>query len=219
LSDRDSRVEDIARWAQELTAPRQHVEPILDDNGYGRKTVRRAWTTTVPSLLDQLRQMAHEGLRVGSRPPGSVGKPSSRPPGNFEALAVSTSIMAGASYWAVAYAMCFDQRNAAGIIRALVGISSLLDDESLYELHREVRHWHAMASLATGWREPPWSPAVRCPACGSFGTLRVDADARSAYCGSRARRGDGRLACAMSWPEGTTTELFAYIRHELEGAA
>lgn len=216
---RDEIVQEIGSLAAELTQPREHVEPILDDNGYGRKTVRRAWTTTQPSLLDQLRTMAHEGLRVGARPPGSVGKPSSRPPGNFEALAVSTSIMAGATTWAISLVWCFDQRSPVGIVRALVGAAPTMAIEDLQELLREMRYWRNMAAIATGWAEPLWSPAVPCPLCGRFGSLRIDAEARAAYCGNRNRRPDGAIECAASWPAGTADQLFAYVRETLERAA
>lgn len=217
--ERDEVVQELAEIARELTQERTHVEPILDDNGHGRKTLRRAWTTTQPALLDQLRTMAHEGLRVGARPPGSVGKPSSRPPGNFEALAVSTSIAEGAARWAVSLGFCFDQRSSHGVIRALVGSAPLMPASDLLELLREMRYWRAMAAIATGWTDPLWSPAVPCPLCERFSTLRVDVQARAAYCGSRERRKDGSLLCAATWPEGTAGPLFAYIRETLERAA
>jgi hypothetical protein len=217
--ERDEVVQELAEIARELTQERTHVEPILDDNGHGRKTLRRAWTTTQPSLLDQLRTMAHEGLRVGARPPGSVGKPSSRPPGNFEALAVSTSIVDGARRWAVSLNACSERAPAAAQIRALVGMAPTIDASDLLELLREMRYWRTMASIATGWTEALWSPAVPCPLCERFSTLRVDVQARAAYCGSRERRQDGSILCGATWPEGTAGPLFAYVRETLERAA
>jgi hypothetical protein len=218
--DRDEVIQELGAIAAELTQSRTHVEPILDDNGHGRKTVRRAWTTTQPALLDQLRTMAHEGLRVGARPPGSVGKPSSRPPGNFEALAVATMIQDGACRWTASLGMPFaGLRSATAPIRALVGAAPGLDEADLGQLLREMRYWRNVALVATGWVEPLWSPAVPCPMCERYASLRVDVDARAAYCGNRERDAAGLLVCGANWPAGTAGPLFAWIRETLERAA
>jgi hypothetical protein len=212
----DSAVE-LADLVAELCDGRQHIEPIWEYDAAGNKRMRRAWTTNHPGLLTQLRAFAHEGLRVGSRSPASVGKPASRPPGCFDALSAHHYISTQAVRWMTPYQAPRPEPEAN--VQALVGLVDKLDEVDLARLVGEVRYWRGMAATCTGWIERPYTPPVRCPICHRFGSLRVNIEGRTGYCTNRDRRPDGGLVCGSSWPPGMAGQLFDWVRSELGAAA
>lgn len=213
---RDELMSAVYGYVEQLCEPRHHAEPVLDDNGHGKKRLRRAWTTVQPGLMTQLRAAAHEGLRVGPSAP-SGGKPASRPPGCFDALNAHVYIAAQAADW-VAMMKEPVRDYAEGNLRALIGLAPRMSDADLVRLHTETRYWHGMAATSTGWIERPYSPPVHCPLCGRFGSLRINVEGRAAYCSNRDRA-DGVLVCGIAWPPGTAGQVFDYVRRSLGVAA
>jgi hypothetical protein len=213
---RDEALTAIADQVREMTEPRSHIEPIHEDNGYGKQRLRRIWPTAQPSLLDQLQETAHMGLKVsGGGPLG--GKPSSRPPGCFDALNALAYIGGRATSWASAYGVAHS--TPTDNVRAMVSIASVVDGPTLARLAGEVSYWHRTAAAASGWSERPYSPHVPCPTCGRFGTLRLNIEARAGYCTNRERLRDGSMACGSAWAPGEAGPLFDYIRSHLNGVA
>jgi hypothetical protein len=214
VTDRDAIVEEIARLVADLTTPREHVEPIYN----GRKLIA-AHATTQPGLLEQLRQVAHEGLKVeaSGSPTGPAGKPASRPPGCFDALNAHVYIVTEARRWGATWGL-YGHTTVEACLRGLVGTAPNLDDAVLSRLLKDARYWRGMAASATGWETRPYTPPVPCPLCSRFATLRLNMDNRSAYCTNRDRRPDGDLVCGLTWAPGTVDQLYAYIRGRLEAA-
>lgn len=213
---RDESLTTIADQVRELTERRHHVEPIHEDNGHGNKRLRRVWPSSQSSLLDQLRETAHAGLKVSGGGPGA-GKPSSRPPGCFDALNALVYISSRAAAWASAYGVSYAE--PVNNVREVVSIASAIDPPTLDRLAGEVSYWYRMAAAAAGWSERPYSPPVRCPNCRGFGTLRINVEAKAGYCSNRERLRDGSMACGAAWAPGEGGPLFEYIRSNLSGVA
>jgi hypothetical protein len=212
----DRSLVELAALAEELCDTRPHAEPIWVDNGHGNKRLRRIYATTQPGLLEQLREIAHKGLKVGEGV-RATGKPASRPPGCFDALNVHHYIGLEAYRWAQAYAT--PKPATEDNIRILIGLAPSFDDGTFDRLVTDVRYWRGMAATSTGWVERPYTPRVRCPMCQRFGSIRVNIEGKSAYCTNRDRRPSGDLACGQTWPPGMAAPLFDWIRTELEMAA
>lgn len=209
---RDQLVGQIRGWVADLVDVRHHIEPILDDNGHGNRRLRRVYPSKQPSLVSLLRETAHEGLKVGGGSP--VGrKPSSRPPGCFDALNALVYIGARAAAWCDVHHVA--RPEVEDNLRALVGLAPTLDDTDLGRLFREVRYWHGMAAAASGWAERPYTPPVSCPVCSRFGSLRLNIEARAGYCTNRERDRYGDMVCGAAWKPNHAEPLFAYIRAEL----
>lgn len=214
--NRDEALTTIADQVRQLTEARHHVEPIHEDNGHGNKRLRRVWPSSQASLLDQLRETAHAGLKVSGGTPGS-GKPSSRPPGCFDALNALVYIGSRATAWASAYGVAYAE--PASNVREAVSIASAVDPVTLDRLAGEVGYWYRMAAAAAGWAERPYSPPVPCPQCGRFSSLRINVEARAGYCANRERLRDGSMMCGAAWAPGEGGPLFDYIRTNLNGVA
>lgn len=213
---RDARMSELAGLAEELCDPHQHTEVIWDDNGHRNKRMRRAYTTTQDGLLAQLREIGHEGLKVGITK-GTGGKPGSKPPGLFEAMSRHVYIAVTVAQWCqvrgVQIRMTVEEN-----LRGLVGVAPAMDDETLDRFVREVRYWRGQAATATGWAAQPFQPWISCPTCGRQSTLSISMTedgrgVRSAYCSNTdrdARTGD--LICGSTWDGDTVGRLVRYIR-------
>lgn len=209
---------ELAEIAEMLCDPHRHTEVLYDADDRRNRRPRRVYTTTQDGLLKQLRDAAHEGLRVG--PPGTAGKPDSRPPGSFEALARHVYISVTVGQWCAALGVPV-RDTVEGSVHALVGRAGALDDDARRRLLHEARYWRGQAQAATGWTSPPYAPPVPCPCCSRVGTLRVNLASRGAYCASPERTETGELICGATWAPGTVTEgsaLVKYIRAVTEAA-
>jgi hypothetical protein len=91
-----------------------------------------------------------------------------------------------------------------GNIRALVGASTRMDQDTTDTLADELRTWRNTASTLTGWTSAPYRPQVPCPVpdCGRVGKLRVNLTRQSAMC----------LACRAVWDTDAIGILAEYIR-------
>jgi hypothetical protein len=196
-------VSDLLAAADELTDPRRHVEVISGwTKSRNRKTIRRV--TTIPSLLAQLADAVIPGetyIENDSSRPGF----RSTPPARLDAIDRLLAIEAGAARWVTSVGLTLRQ-DAAGNIRALVGISAQLDSDTVEALYTEITNWRAWAATVTGWQTPPWRPRVPCPVCDKLGSLRIRLDRKTAVC----------MDCGEGWdePTGTIFLLADYIREE-----
>lgn len=213
--NRDRLLNEIVVMAEELCDPHRHTEVIYDVDRHRNKKLSRCYTTTQDGLLKQLREVAAEGLKVGD-PVRSGSKPKSKPPGVFDALSAHVYVAVESGHWCEQVGID-PRRTPEESIRGLVGKAPNLEDAVLVELHREVRFWHGQATVMTGWRTSPYTPPVRCPLCQRVGSLRVNLEAKSAYCSNTSRKADNTLACGASWPPDGIDPLVAYVRQVTNG--
>ncbi|MEO3922696.1 hypothetical protein ABGB07_02255 [Micromonosporaceae bacterium B7E4] len=197
----DDRYLTLADLADELTDSRQHVEriPYWDSNRNRKHHVHR---TTMPGLLQQMADL----MLPGADPDAGSGKPGSRPPGNWAALADHTAITIEVTRW------CWDLRldirgTVEGNLRQLVGAS--MDGDTRARFEKDVRRWHRTAQTVTGWRTPPTEVRAPCPGwddtrdqeCGRR-TIRVNLAESEGYCSS----------CGTSWDAATIGLLGETVR-------
>lgn len=179
----DDRYLTLADLADALCQPAQHVERIPEwDRNRNKKF--RTHRTTMPGLLQQMADL----MLPGADPDAGSGKPGSRPPGNWAALADHALITVEVSRW------CWDLRldlrdTVEGNVRQLVGAVS--DSDARARLEKDVRRWHRVAQHVTGWRTPPAEVRAPCPGWDDRReaeckrrTLRVNYTDHEAYCSS-----------------------------------
>ncbi|MGZ6576709.1 MAG: DUF7341 domain-containing protein, partial [Solirubrobacteraceae bacterium] len=159
--------------------------------------------TYVLSLIDQLDNL----LKPGGIGDGGVSIPSSRPPGQLEAIDTLLMIDVECSQW-IGLLGLHERPSIAGNLRALVGVSSEIDDDQLHKLSKSAVRWYTSAAVLTGWERPTWKPANTCPVCAQRGGLRV-------------RLGDGEndtravcVECQSTWGPDEIGLLAQHIRWE-----
>lgn len=154
-----------------------------------------------PSLLDRLRGAAGVAGASDDAEPGSWGKPGSRPPGGFEALATLIRLETH-----IAQSADRDRITPeAGL--ALIRHQVTTDPRLAHRLRHDTRRWRNWAATAAGW-DRVFRPLATCPACGRLGTLRVHSD-HSAVCG-------GEDGCLEAWGPDTLGILAEHIRSETD---
>lgn len=181
---------DIAEAAQALTDPRSHAEPRWEwDANRNRKPIK-PHITTVPGLIQQLRDQAEPGVDGEA---GGAGGAKSVPVA-IDAVSLLASISFGAAMRAKQWGVNLDERTTPEEhIRGLVGLASRRNSDEQIELRRELRSWAWQAEIITGWRTPPRELVAPCPQCGSRGTLL----AYAAEDNPRARC----VGCGAAWAE------------------
>ncbi len=172
-------VDKILRVADDLTEPRPHVErvPYWDASRHRKFREHRS---VIPGLLAQLYDAAVDPVQApqegGTRP-----KPSSRPPLALEALSTYESIAGAALRW-VRVVRLQPRVTPQSNIRALVGTVGHHDEDTLDAMYEDLRTWRRWAAVMTGWESPLFAPRMACPACESFGSIRVNAERGMAFC-------------------------------------
>lgn len=191
-------LQDIYDASSALTEPRSNSEPRWTwDTNRNRKPLP-PHVTTVPGLIQQLREVAEPGAGGdggGSTGPGSV-------PVTLSAVSLLAAISFGAKFRAKRWQVNLDERTTPeDHIRGLVGMAARRPSGDQDELARELRSWTWQAEIVTGWRSPPRSLPAPCLQCGARGTLLAYAheDNPRAKC----------VECGASWAE---------IPHEDEGS-
>jgi len=158
----------------------------------------------MPGLLQQMADL----MLPGADPDAGAGKPGSRPPGNWAALADHSMITIEVTRW------CWDLRldirpTVEGNVRQLVGAVS--DSDVRARLEKDLRRWHRVAQHVTGWRTPPAEVRAPCPALTERDgqtvecqrrTLRVNYQDAEAYCSS----------CGTTWDRATVGLLAETVR-------
>ena len=173
-------------------------------------------TVVHPSLVEQLRRAVSGSA---GHPGGGSSSFGSRPPLRLEALDFLTRIEQEARSWVV-HLEGVPRPSAEGNLWWLSGALPDLDEETLRELHHDVRSWRIGAAIAAGWDAAPWRPHVPCINCDSMGSLRVRAEpsgggigysgwAVSAYC----------VDCGEAWDSSTIGFLGLHIEAMLSAPA
>ncbi|WP_375490240.1 hypothetical protein [uncultured Jatrophihabitans sp.] len=193
MTDRQSLLIDLSEAINQLTRPRRHTETIEDivtdivvsrtgkQRGRRRK-IRRQHTTTLPPLLDELRDASRPGS--GSDQPGSSGGFESRPSAELEPLSVLREIIDDATRWA--RTLRVDRSDLPAMLSALV--SAPHDDSQLTMLAMQAERWVHRAKQATGHEPLPVTLNQACPICGKRSALVVSGDldaAKCSRCGAR----------------------------------
>jgi hypothetical protein len=185
--------------ADELTEPHIHVErlPFWDDN---RNRKYREHRTTQPGLLAQLYEAAVEPVKVVDEA-GGKGKPKSRPPLAIEAYSRYNDICVGALRW-VTSVNVKPRETAESNIRALIGIASRFDLDTLEALLYEMKAWRRWAAVMTGWQTRVFRPRIACPYCDTSGSIFVNGTEQLAYCNE----------CQMYWEGEDLVEMAERVR-------
>lgn len=187
----------IADAVDSLCNPIRHTERIYEPNAYRHKRLRRVWTTTHPSLLDQLALAVYPGETYVEDDTATRGVPGPTPPARLEAINHLLQIEAGAALW-MARARLQLRDSATNNLRAMVGAH--LDSSDAQSLLHDLRRWYGWAATLTGWENPPWIPDAPCPLCNAR-TLRVRLERKTATC----------ISCGETWTEDTIGLLGDHI--------
>lgn len=173
-------------------------------------------TVVHPSLLEQLRQ-AISG--AAGHPSGGSSSFASRPPIRLEALDFVTRVEQESAAW-VRHLRGDVRSTPEGNLWWLSGALPDLDDDTLRELHHDVRAWQIGAAIASGWDAAPWRPHVPCINCNVMDSLRVRAEpsgggigysgwAVTAYC----------VDCGEAWDASTIGLLGLHIEAMMNAPA
>lgn len=193
--------EEIAESAEALTDTHPHAEPRWGRDIHRNRIPLPPHKTTVPGLIQQLRDAIEPGAGGGE----SGGKPAGSEPGDISAISLLASIEHGSRWRALQWGVTGDRTAAEDFIRGLVGAASKRSHDEQMELRVELRAWQRQAEIITGWRtasRPLNAPCLVCEAKGSL-LARVDDEQPSAVC----------IACGERW-EGDEVGLLA--RHVIE---
>jgi Zn ribbon nucleic-acid-binding protein len=181
---------DIADAAELLCDPRQHAEPRWEWDANRNRKILPPHRTTVPGLIQQLRDQAEPGVDGEA---GGAGGAKSVPVA-IDAVSLLASITLGAAMRAKAWGVNLDERTTPEEhIRGLVGLAGRRTSDEQLELRRELRSWAWQAEIITGWRTPPRELVAPCPQCAARGTLL----AYAAEDNPRARC----VGCGAAWAE------------------
>lgn len=192
----------ITEVADDLTQPIRHTERIQDRDQHRNLRVRRAWTVTLPCLLDQLAQaVVPGGVYVEDQGDPARSTPRSTPPARLDAIDRSHAIDVGAATWCTRERLTLRDTTVRNI-RALVGAAATMPSDTAHQLHTDLRTWRTWAQTVTGWIRPPDTPPAPCPLCAARGALRVRLDKGTACC----------LTCGAAWDAATIGLLGEHVR-------
>lgn len=203
MADMRNPLHDIADLADELTDPRRNTERISDTDRTHRRRARRSWTTTMPSLLQQLEYAVEPGgsLLDGDDGPGATSF-ESQPAARLEAISELQRIRAEVKGWHT-YAAITNRHTLPANVRALVGAAALMNSTDQTRLCRDLQRWRNAAATITGWEQPPVAPRnATCPACSARNTIRVRLDQNVGMC----------TACPATWDRDNVGLLAEHIR-------
>ncbi len=204
--------EDLARLADHV---RELTEQVDHGESYtvwvDRRKVTKRHLTHQPSLLNQLREIAHGDSTLVIEGEGGRSKPGSTFPGSLPALQLLIAIADDTDDLQVKGGL--EPRTGSRTplednIRSLVGLAS--QDGVLSErIVSTVTQWRFKAQLLTGWRVHPWRPPVPCPICdapkGDNSGLLVWWDRQAAVC----------MSCNEQWDPSTIGLLGDYVNSTL----
>lgn len=206
---------DIIDSAEALTDPRQHSEPRYEWDPNRNKKPIAPYKTIVPGLIQQLRDLAEEGSTSGDDT-GVRSVPDSRPPGEFDAVALLAAITFGAA-WRAGQLGLRARDTAESNIRAIVGAAHDIDSDTQRDIRAELGSWRRQADVILGWEQPPIELVAPCPV--------VDADGNGTPCGARGsllaqRDGTGArcVKCGAVWDERNVALLFEHVKRYTEAS-
>lgn len=207
-------LQDIADSASALTDPRHNAEPRHEWDRHRNRKPLPPHITTVPGLIQQLRDLAEDGTPTGDGT-GVRSIPESRPPGAFDAVSLLAAVAFGAA-WRLTGPVDEGGLGMAGRpdvesnIRAIVGAAASTDSDIQRDIRHELRSWQRQAEVILGWQSPPIELVAPCPVvdvdghgtpCGARGTLLADREGTGARC----------VKCGSWWDDGNIGVLLAYV--------
>lgn len=211
MTDRAGHLDRITDDIHALTTPRTHNEPVFTwTKQRNRKLTTHA--TRQPSLLDQLRHLAHHPETTppaGNRRPA----PESRTPGGTAALDHLHHIDTMARHWISHFRWTLDighhPRPTTESALTVLGLyAHTCDPDTLTALATDTAAWRRTAEIITGWRDPDHRLNARCPTCNTPGTLTATATptATTVTC----------TTCTTTWThtDGTLTTLTNHLRND-----
>ena len=198
-----SFVDDITEAAKALADPHPHFEPRWEWDANRNKKPLPPYRTTVPSLIQQLRDAAEPG--VDGEAGGTGGAESC--PVAIDAVSLLASIELGAAMRVRACGLTI-RLQAEDNVRALIDAANHLpsrpdddhpDQPSQWALRAELRSWQHQAEVITGWKTPARALFAPCMECGARGTVlaRVGPEAQQAICVACDTRWDGEAEMAV----------------------
>lgn len=178
---------DIADAGDALTNPRFHSEPRWEWDANRNRKALPPHRTTVPGLVQQLR----EAVEPGEGSDSSGGSTSGLLPGDINAVSLLASIEHGSRWRCLNWGIT-GRVTAEDHIRGLIGAAGRRTSDEALELRAELLSWQRQAEVITGWRTPSRPLNAPCPACDANGSLlaRVDAEDPSAVCTTCGERWD-----------------------------
>ncbi|MGI5247789.1 DUF7341 domain-containing protein [Dactylosporangium sp. CA-139066] len=206
---------DIADAAEALCDARQHAEPRYEWDANRNKKPIAPHRTIVPGLIQQLRDLAEEGSASGDET-GVRSVPDSRPPGEFDAVALIAAVTFGAA-WRAGQLGLQPRDTAEANIRAIVGAASSIDSDTQRDIRHELTSWRRQADVILGWEQPPIELVAPCPIvdtdgagtpCGARGSLLAQRDGTGARC----------VKCGAAWDERDVALLFEHVKRYTEAS-
>lgn len=215
---------DIRDAADALTDPRHHAEPRYEWDANRNRKPLPAHKTTVPGLIQQLRDLAEPGVD------GEAGAGGGREsvPVAIDAVSLLAAVEYGAAKRildaVVGGYRVERQATAEGNIRALVGLAPSLPSgrtrtdptrcgghtahwnpcatcqpTTQHELAADLRSWQHQAEVIAEWRTPAQPLPAPCPECDARGALlaRADGAEAAAWCTACSRRWESEAEVAI----------------------
>lgn len=190
----------LVELADDLTEPTR--TPVRIDNGWTKSRNKAKptlhWVMN-SGLLAQLYEAATEPV-VNPEGFGSTNKPESKPPVEIPALCAYNEIVIAARRWVLSLKMA-PRETPESNIRALIGIASKFDIDTLEALLLEVRQWHRQASVFTGTTSRPFQPRITCPICDSRYSIWINVEKEIAFC----------KECSTDWVGGEIGDLATLV--------
>lgn len=190
-----SLIDEIAQLADELAQPHVHAEPYRTWKSRNRKD--RLHYTTHPGLLEQLRLRAVDPSKLLNDVGGGASKkPASRPPLAIEAFSRWIDIRHAVAEWGFALGIDYEPVPEEGIL-ALSKVAITQTETTVQAITRDMRQWRRWCAVMTGWESKVFSPAINCPSCTSFRSIRINSSVGIGFC----------CECQHSWE--TITDLLS----------
>jgi hypothetical protein len=201
----DAVMADLLALAKELAEPHVHVESYHTWKNRNRKNHEHR--TVHDPLVTQLHTAATDPARllddVGG---GRSNKPASRPPLAIEAFSRWLAIRDRVAGWLRVLHLEPRDSPEAGI-RSLAIYSMNLDQGTAQSLVRDMKMWKTWCGVMTGWGSKVLCPAVGCPVCESFRSIRISCDTGEGFC----------VECQHAWV--TMEDLISLGKGSLKTAA
>lgn len=178
---------DIYDATDALCDPRRNFEPRHEWTASRNRKPLKPHETTVPGLVQQLRELAEPGSGGSGGGGGGDGVPVS-----LDAVSLLGSIQVGvrmrARQWGVGARTAVED-----YLRGLAGMAGMRDHGEQRLLRSEFRSWQRQAEIVCGWRSPPRELPAPCPQCSARGTLLAQPDVGNpkAWC----------VGCGACWAE------------------
>lgn len=201
----------LAEAAEALTDPRTHRSPRHTWDANRHKVALPDHVTTLPGLIQQLRDMTEPGS--GEEGPGAKSVPDSRPPVSLDAVSLLASIEFGTARRCLEFGLA-PRDTLESTIRLIVGAASRLSGDKQRILSVEFGSWHRQAEVICRWQTGAVELVAPCPAvldegtCAARGSLLANPDTHAAWC----------IVCGTSWEPEDFDRLAEHVRRYTEAS-